>query len=97
MTMTSSHKISFSIINILDPNKFNSARGSELFSVPDVEGATLEADSPALEDLAKAGKGTILELLLNLLYTYCQRSIVCGRLTRRNISTSSVLFENTAQ
>ncbi|XP_028982915.1 NK1 transcription factor related 2-like,a [Betta splendens] len=57
VTMTSTHKISFSIIDILDPNKFNSNRGSELcvakekFSVPNVEGTTLEPDSPARDDL----------------------------------------------
>ncbi|KAK2824428.1 hypothetical protein Q5P01_021603 [Channa striata] len=49
--MTSSHKISFSIIDILDPNKFNSKRINELsiatekFPVPDAEGTSLESDS----------------------------------------------------
>ncbi|XP_034408395.1 NK1 transcription factor related 2-like,a [Cyclopterus lumpus] len=53
VTMTSSHKISFSIIDILDPNKFNSKRGSELsvvtekFPVPQEEGTRLESVSTA--------------------------------------------------
>ncbi|XP_074532549.1 NK1 transcription factor related 2-like,a [Halichoeres trimaculatus] len=57
VTMTSSHKISFSIIDILDPNKFNSKRVSELcpekekFSVPNAEGASVESDSGAGGDL----------------------------------------------
>ncbi|XP_070697602.1 NK1 transcription factor related 2-like,a [Pempheris klunzingeri] len=52
-TMTSSHKISFSIIDILDPNKFNSKRVNELsvvkekFPVPNAEGTSLESDSSA--------------------------------------------------
>ncbi|XP_071336435.1 NK1 transcription factor related 2-like,a [Trachinotus anak] len=52
VTMTSSHKISFSIIDILDPNKFNSKRVNELsiikekFPVPNAEGS-LESDSTA--------------------------------------------------
>ena len=53
VTMTSSHKISFSIIDILDPNKFNSKRVNELciakekFPVPHDEGTSLEPDSSA--------------------------------------------------
>lgn len=64
--MTSSHKISFSIIDILDPNKFNSKRVSELciekekFSGPNAEGASVESDSCAGGDLraerTKTGK-----------------------------------------
>ncbi|XP_056251628.1 NK1 transcription factor related 2-like,a [Seriola aureovittata] len=56
VTMTSSHKISFSIIDILDPNKFNSKRVNELsiakekFPVPNAEGASLESDSIASGD-----------------------------------------------
>ncbi|XP_029306092.1 NK1 transcription factor related 2-like,a [Cottoperca gobio] len=56
VTMTSSHKISFSIIDILDPNKFNSKRGNELsigkekFPVSHEEGTSLESDSTACED-----------------------------------------------
>ncbi|XP_041646217.1 NK1 transcription factor related 2-like,a [Cheilinus undulatus] len=55
-TMTSNHKISFSIIDILDPNKFNSKRVNELsiakekFSVPNAEGESAESDSSASED-----------------------------------------------
>ncbi|XP_028279514.1 NK1 transcription factor related 2-like,a [Parambassis ranga] len=55
--MTSSHKISFSIIDILDPNKFNSKRVNELstakekFPVPNAERTSLEPDSTAGEDL----------------------------------------------
>lgn len=51
VTMTSSHKISFSIIDILDPNKFNSKRVNELcvvkekFPAPNAEGASLESDT----------------------------------------------------
>ncbi|KAI3363304.1 hypothetical protein L3Q82_011934 [Scortum barcoo] len=57
VTMTSSHKISFSIIDILDPNKFNSKRVNELpvvkekFPVPNAEGASVEPDSTAGGDL----------------------------------------------
>ncbi|KAK5908647.1 hypothetical protein CgunFtcFv8_016682 [Champsocephalus gunnari] len=52
VTMTSSHKSSFSIVDILDPNKFNSKRGNELsivkeFPVPHEEGTSLESDSDA--------------------------------------------------
>ncbi|XP_035462938.1 NK1 transcription factor related 2-like,a [Scophthalmus maximus] len=53
VTMTSSHKISFSISDILDPNKFNSKRVNELsivkekFPVPNPEGTSLESDSTA--------------------------------------------------
>lgn len=51
--MTSSHKISFSIIDILDPKKFNSKRANELsivtekFPVPNAVGASVESDSTA--------------------------------------------------
>ncbi|CAG6016867.1 unnamed protein product [Menidia menidia] len=54
--MTSSHKISFSIVDILDPNKFNSRKVSELsaikekFQAPNAEGISLEWDSSAGED-----------------------------------------------
>ncbi|KAL7384203.1 hypothetical protein ABVT39_026317 [Epinephelus coioides] len=66
VTMTSTHKISFSIIDILDPNKFNSRRGNELvkekFSVPHEEGTSLESDSTAGGDFrvegTKAGEET---------------------------------------
>ncbi|XP_034464429.1 NK1 transcription factor related 2-like,a [Hippoglossus hippoglossus] len=62
VTMTSTHKISFSIIDILDPNKFNSRRGSELskekFPGADAEGASLESDSAAGGDFTKAGEET---------------------------------------
>nr|XP_046258737.1 NK1 transcription factor related 2-like,a isoform X2 [Scatophagus argus]XP_046258738.1 NK1 transcription factor related 2-like,a isoform X2 [Scatophagus argus]XP_046258739.1 NK1 transcription factor related 2-like,a isoform X2 [Scatophagus argus] len=53
VTMTSTHKISFSIIDILDPKKFNSKRVNELsfvtekFPVPNAEGTSLESDSAA--------------------------------------------------
>ncbi|XP_036979326.1 NK1 transcription factor related 2-like,a [Acanthopagrus latus] len=56
VTTTSTHKISFSIIDILDPNKFNSKRVNELsivaekFPVPSAEGTSLESDSDAGED-----------------------------------------------
>ncbi|XP_026164840.1 NK1 transcription factor related 2-like,a isoform X2 [Mastacembelus armatus] len=66
VTMTSSHKISFSIIDILDPNKFNSRRVNELsivkekLPVPNAEGASLESDSIAGGDVRveceKAGR-----------------------------------------
>lgn len=66
VTMTSSHKISFSIIDILDPNKFNSKRANELsvvkekFPVPNAEGTSLESDSTAAGDFrverTKAGR-----------------------------------------
>lgn len=68
--MTSSHKISFSIIDILDPNKFNSKRVNELsiakekFSVSDAEGTSLESDSSAGGDfgveLTKSGRENAL-------------------------------------
>ncbi|KAM6916095.1 NK1 transcription factor-related protein 2-like [Xenentodon cancila] len=54
--MTSAHKISFSIIDILDPNKFNSKRANELFIVkekfpaPKAEQKSLEWESTAGED-----------------------------------------------
>ena len=66
VTMMSSHKISFSIIDILDPNKFNSKRGNELsivkekFPVPHEEGTSLDSDSTATENFrvecTKAGR-----------------------------------------
>ncbi|XP_044070279.1 NK1 transcription factor related 2-like,a [Siniperca chuatsi] len=68
MTMTSSHKISFSIIDILDPNKFNSKRVNELsivnekFPVPNAEGTSLKSGSTAGGDFrverTKAGDET---------------------------------------
>ncbi|XP_020494816.1 NK1 transcription factor related 2-like,a [Labrus bergylta] len=51
VTMTSTHKISFSIIDILDPNKFNSKRVNELslveekFPAQNTEGASVESDN----------------------------------------------------
>ncbi|XP_038141327.1 NK1 transcription factor related 2-like,a [Cyprinodon tularosa] len=54
--MMSNHKISFSIADILDPNKFNSKRANELpvaeekFTAPDAEGTSLEWDSEAARD-----------------------------------------------
>lgn len=55
VTMTSSHKISFSIIDILDPKKFNSKRANELstvaekFPVPNAEdSSTAEGDFRAV-------------------------------------------------
>lgn len=64
--MTSSHKIPFSIIDILDPNKFNSKRGSELsvvvekFPEPREEGTSEESDGTATGDFrvecTKAGR-----------------------------------------
>ena len=64
--MTSGHKISFSIIDILDPNKFNSKRAGELsvagekFAAPDAQGASLESDGAAGGDFgverAEAGR-----------------------------------------
>ena len=62
--MTSSHKISFSIIDILDPNKFNSRRVSELsiakekFSAPKEEGKSLEWESKAGGDFREERKDT---------------------------------------
>lgn len=66
VTMTPSHKISFSIIDILDPNKFNSKRANELsivnekFAVPNAEGTSVEPDSTAGGDFraerTEAGK-----------------------------------------
>ncbi|MEQ2277814.1 hypothetical protein XENORESO_008115 [Xenotaenia resolanae] len=54
--MMASHKISFSIADILDPNKFNSKRAIELpiakekFTAPDAEETSLEWDSAAVRD-----------------------------------------------
>lgn len=66
VTTTSTHKISFSIIDILDPNKFNSKRVNELsivaekFPVPNAERTSLESDSDAGGDFrverTEAGK-----------------------------------------
>uniref|UniRef100_A0A8C5GNK2 NK1 transcription factor related 2-like,a n=1 Tax=Gouania willdenowi TaxID=441366 RepID=A0A8C5GNK2_GOUWI len=52
LTMTSSHKISFSIVDILDPNKFNSRRINEKenFVATQAEGTSLETDSSAATD-----------------------------------------------
>lgn len=53
VAMTSTHKISFSIINILDPKKFNSKRPNELsivaekFPAPNEEKTTLSSDGSA--------------------------------------------------
>ncbi|KAM9345333.1 NK1 transcription factor related 2-like,a [Symphorus nematophorus] len=53
VTMTTSHKISFSIIDILDPMKFNSKRVNELsiatekFSAPNTERTSVESDRAA--------------------------------------------------
>ncbi|KAM3862753.1 NK1 transcription factor-related protein 2-like [Diretmus argenteus] len=54
--MMSTHKISFSIIDILDPKKFNSKRVNELsvakekFPLLNPEGASLESDTDAVGD-----------------------------------------------
>ncbi|XP_062257341.1 NK1 transcription factor related 2-like,a [Platichthys flesus] len=62
VTMMSTHKISFSIIDILDPNKFNSGRGTELskekFPGANAEEASLESDSAARGDFTEAGEET---------------------------------------
>ncbi|XP_061601133.1 NK1 transcription factor related 2-like,a [Cololabis saira] len=56
VTMASVHKISFSIIDILDPHKFNSKRANEVsivkekFAAPKAEEKSLEWESPAGED-----------------------------------------------
>ncbi|KAM3606430.1 uncharacterized protein V6R79_016075 [Siganus canaliculatus] len=56
VTMTSSHKISFSIIDILDPKKFNSKRVNELsiiaekFPAPNTDGAGVKSDCNAAGD-----------------------------------------------
>lgn len=49
VTMTSTHKISFSIVDILDPNKFTSKKASECakFGVADIESTSLETQSDA--------------------------------------------------
>lgn len=55
VTMTSTHKISFSIIDILDPKKFNSKRTSELsigaekFPASNAEKNILRSDSSTAE------------------------------------------------
>lgn len=74
--MTSSHKISFSIIDILDPNKFNSKRVNELsiteekFRVANAEGTSLESDTTAGGDFRverkEAGKENNLRILFSL-------------------------------
>ncbi|KAM4607446.1 NK1 transcription factor related 2-like,a [Polymixia lowei] len=65
--MTSSHKISFSIIDILDPKKFNSKRVNELSTakekfVLDAEGASCESgtnsDGEHRVERTKAGEDT---------------------------------------
>lgn len=75
--MTSSHKISFSIVDILDPNKFNSKRVNELSVVkekllpaPNAERTTLESDSTAGGDSkverTEAGRENIYFLIILL-------------------------------
>lgn len=64
--MPSTHKISFSIIDILDPKKFNSKRVHELsvatekFPALNAEGANVDCDSTAGGDVrverAEAGR-----------------------------------------
>lgn len=76
VTMTSSHKISFSIIDILDPNKFNSKRVNELstvnekFLVPNEEGTSLVSDNTAGGDFrvesGKAGREKNFRILFSL-------------------------------
>lgn len=67
VTMTSTHKISFSITDILDPKKFNSKRANELsvvaekFPVPDSQKKILRSDSSAAgedfkDECAEAGE-----------------------------------------
>lgn len=50
LTMTSSHKISFSIIDILDPKKFNSKRANELSTVAE-KFPNADENKPAEGDL----------------------------------------------
>nr|XP_057915255.1 NK1 transcription factor related 2-like,a [Doryrhamphus excisus] len=60
--MTSTHKISFSIVDILDPNKFNSGnkKGSEVvkFGVPGAEVTSWETHSDTEGDVTAAGEDT---------------------------------------
>lgn len=67
VTMPSTHKISFSIIDILDPKKFNSKRANELsvvaekFPVPDSQKKILRSVSSAAggdckDECAEAGE-----------------------------------------
>lgn len=68
--MTSSHKISFSIIDILDPNKFNSKRVNELsiakFPVSNAEGPSLDSDTAGEDFRAerrKAGRKLMILII----------------------------------
>ena len=66
LTMTTNHKISFSIVDILDPKKFNSKRERELCAVKETfhalngDGASLELDAGGegqhQVELTKTGK-----------------------------------------
>lgn len=95
VTMTSSHKISFSIIDILDPKKFNSKRANELcvtaekFPVPNAEGSGLESDGTAGGDFrighAEAGK----------LEEHLQSTIRLAAHAQSCISCARQLFHNT--
>lgn len=66
--MTTTHKISFSIIDILDPKKFNSRRVNELsivtekFSAPNAEETSLKSDGDSAggdlrDERVEAGRG----------------------------------------
>lgn len=95
VTMTSTHKISFSIIDILDPKKFNSKRANELsvvaekFPVPDSQKKILRSDSSAAggdfkNECADAGeKRGNFELLIRM---YAPVRLLCRLFITKEVS-----------
>lgn len=74
-TMTSSHKISFSIIDILDPQKFNSKRANELstvaekFLVPNAEESSPAEENFRAVDAERGEKQANFEGFIKMLYS----------------------------
>lgn len=100
--MPSTHKISFSIIDILDPKKFNSKRVHELSVAPEkfpalnAEGANVDCDSTAGGDVrverAEAGReNTHYYLLFTLEFNlFC--SINCFAFADFTFSHSTLIL-----
>ena len=81
LTMTPNHKISFSIVDILDPKKFNSKRERELCVVKETypalngDGASLELDAceegQHQVEHSKTGKYAFLTSFYSISNMYC--------------------------
>lgn len=89
--MTSSHRISFSIIDIMDPNKFNSKKILELFPTKDTfpsqnlrvarfeEDAGADGEPPLVRTEAAGKDNTKLKTTIYFWYMYTRCFLFCFR------------------